>query len=130
MPKQMIQVSLDTKHSEWSNYSTWHEQDSDSKFYDEKAASRIVELDRGTGQDLALSRTRLEFDHEHFQYFDSDYLKSIGVEDDIYSKFVQSQRFAINERTIKFCVTCNTRLEPCYFEDDTFSKLICPRCDY
>jgi len=36
----------------------------------------------------------------------------------------------VTEKTIKFCVSCNTQLEPCYYEDGTFSMLICPRCDY
>lgn len=55
-----------TSYSDWGKKFTQHEQDSDSKFYDDKALDRVVELEYVTvngvtdySQKVALSRTRI-----------------------------------------------------------------------
>ena len=40
---------------------------------------------------LVVSRTRIEFTGEHTVWADSEYLKSLGNEDNIYSNFIKSQ---------------------------------------
>lgn len=36
----------------------------------------------------------------------------------------------VTEKTIKDCISCGTRLKPCYHDGGTFADLlICPRCD-
>ena len=94
--KQLIQVEYENM-GYATPYFTLHEQDSDSRFYDDKAASRVVEqiyIDSEFGdmrEALVVSRTRIEFTGEHTVWADSEYLKSLGNEDNIYSKFVNSQ---------------------------------------
>jgi len=95
MTLQMIQISSKIPMNEWMHYSITHEQDSDSKFYDYQSADRVVELHTGTGEILALSRTRIEFKNEHFVYANSKYLKSLGNETNIYLKFLKSQKLVI-----------------------------------
>ncbi len=81
---------------------TLHMQDSDSAFYDESAPDRVVEMEYSQNADgtmnydthkgLALSRTKLEFSGEHIVWADSEYMKSLGNETNIYMKFCQQQR--------------------------------------
>ncbi len=97
MPNQFIQVSLFVPYNEWLDYTTEYRQDSDSKFYDELAASYFVELYKKDDQILALSRTRIEFNHEHFVYADSNYLKSLGSEDEIYQIFLHKTKQCLNQ---------------------------------
>jgi len=97
MPNQFIQVSLFVPCIEWMDYTTEYRQDSDSKYYDDKAASYFVELHKKDDQVLALSRTRIEFNHEHYVYADSDYLKSLGSEDEIYQKYLHKTRQCLNQ---------------------------------
>jgi hypothetical protein len=94
--KQMIQVKYENC-GYATPYFTLHEQDSDSKFYDTAAAQRVVEqiyTEEAFGQmreALVLSRTRIEFTGEHIVWADSPYMKSLGREDDIYSRFNHEQ---------------------------------------
>tara|TARA_B110000495_G_scaffold1308_1_gene948 strand:- start:215 stop:514 length:300 start_codon:yes stop_codon:yes gene_type:complete len=94
--KQLIQVRYENM-GYATPYFTLHEQDSDSRFYDDKAASRVVEqiyIDSKFGdmrEALVVSRTRIEFTGEHTVWADSEYLKSLGNEDNIYSNFIKSQ---------------------------------------
>ena len=99
MPNQFIQVSLFVPCIEWMDYTTEYRQDSDSKYYDDKAASYFVELHKDpiTEQVLALSRTRIEFNHEHLVYADSNYLKSLGSETEIYQKFLHKTKQCLNQ---------------------------------
>jgi len=94
--KQMIQH---TKEEAWyiQPYFTLNEQDSDSRFYDDEAANRVTEMVDIEGghhnwkKALIVSRTRLEFTDEHIVWADSEYMKSLGNEANIYSAFIKSQ---------------------------------------
>lgn len=64
----MIQMPTETPMENWMDYTTNHEQDSDSKYFDEAAASRVypAHTNPETQEVLVLGRTRIEFYGEHF----------------------------------------------------------------
>jgi len=95
MMQEMIKMPTRTPYSQWGKVFTLCEQDTDSKFYDANAPSRVTEREYKDGsyemsEALILSRTRLEFTGEHIVWADSPYLKSLGNEDEIFTKFLHS----------------------------------------
>jgi hypothetical protein len=96
-PKENQEQKYQRQKFDESHSYTLIEQDSDLKYFDDKAPHRIskrisLSYNESLQDGLIVSRTRLEFPHEHLVYADSDYLKSLGNEDNIYIKFLNSQK--------------------------------------